>query len=304
MKRLVSCPVCGNKRLIVWGRTLLAKDDTPADLALAENQLLLAKLKLDKYERALSLCLSCSFLFQNPTYDGNDLKNIYDPDNVGYAEISQKVGKTPKDLWDSDRGRENTQKRQERYGKLIQSFKSTRILDYGGGKGENLLSETIKNTERYVFNFGVSDLAGDDLKLLPGLTADLTFDFILHTHVLEHEPDPAGSLSKLREIIEPQGVLYIELPFEYWERFITRRPGAIWHVNYFNRNTLIMTANKAGWVCTDIEIKLRPYSNNIIPCLSAVLRPRHDSTSRGATHKLINYLYDFMKFAQFRAVGK
>ncbi len=211
MKRLVSCPVCGNKRLTEWGRTLFAKDDTPRDLARVENQLLLAKLKLDKYERVLSLCLSCSFLFQNPTYDASDLKNIYDHDNVGYAEISQKAGKTPEDLWDSDRGRENTQKRQERYGKLIQSFKSTRILDYGGGKGENLLSEKIKNTERYVFNFGVSDLAGNDLKILPGLTADITFDFILHTHVLEHEPDPVGSLSKLREIIDPQGVLYIEL---------------------------------------------------------------------------------------------
>ncbi len=300
MKLLATCPVCGKKDIRTWGTISIESADSPANMKEAENQLLLRKLQLDRLDRSIGICSSCSFLFQNPTYDNDELDRIYNLENVPYAEIAEKAGKMPDDLWNSELGRKNTIERRERYARQILDAKAASILDYGGGKGDNLMSEKLAGTERCVFNFGVSDLAGEELTQVTTLDGSKKYDYILHTHVLEHETEPVDSLAVLRNCISDDGTLYLEMPFEYWQRFLTRRPGALWHVNYFNRNTLLMTLDRAGWYCSDIAIRLLPYTYNMIQCLTAVAHPKVGAHARAVSRNPFFHVTGFMKFAGFK----
>jgi len=141
------------------------------------------------------------------------------------------------------------------------------------------------------------------MDILPEITKEMRFDFILHTHVIEHEPDPIASLARLRNHIAPSGRLYLELPFEFWERILSRRPGAIWHVNFFNSSTLFLAARKTGWKFHSLILKKLPYSFNNIPCIVCILTPDEGNYSPDITIKTGTFITDFYRFVKFRLIS-
>lgn len=273
MKFLSECPVCKSKKIGKYGKKVLNKRFKPKNVIDAEDQFLLAQLKKSALVRTTYLCRSCYLLFQNPTYDHVDLKNLYNKSGPKIIRCYEAVGLTAEDLWASTVSQKKLAERQSRYANEIINREGTKILDYGGGSGINLLHCSLNNTERYVYDFGRDSLLEDGIRLIKSLNVDHRFNFILHTHVLEHEPDPQFSLSKLRQLISPEGTLLLEVPFEYAERLLTRRPGAVWHVNYFNRKSIIELAERTGWLCETIKIKNLPYGHISINCIVATLRP-------------------------------
>lgn len=90
-----------------------------------------------------------------------------------------------------------------------------RVLDYGGDAGQ-LLSPALGEV------LHVFEMSG--IQPVPGVKriereADLeagSYDLVVLSHVLEHVPDVAGLLGKLRTLLKPGGHLYIEVP---WERY-------------------------------------------------------------------------------------
>jgi hypothetical protein len=279
LKRMLSvillrnCPVCGSQRLISWGKERLARTGEITSLSAAEGQLLLKRLGRDSLTRSLSFCLSCSFLFLNPTYDREELEAIYSYSGPQYAECASEAGVRVDDLWKSRSAKENLEERRKRYAEIILSSRGRRVLDYGGGRGTNLLDQSLSMTAKYVYDFGRAGPCEPGVETLIDLEANFRFDCILHTHVMEHEPDPLRSLNALREIVEPDGFLYLEVPFEYGERLITRKPGAIWHVAYFNRSTVMEIAARTRWRCESVWIADYAYSYFTFSCIAAVLRP-------------------------------
>lgn len=273
MKLLSECPLCKSKKIGKYGKKVLTKRLKPKNVIDAEDQFLLEQLKKSTLTRTIYLCRSCYLLFQNPTYDHVDLKNLYNKSWPGIIRYYEAVGLIAEDLWASAVSQKKMTERQSRYVNEIINRGGTKILDYGGGSGTNLLHYSLNDTEKYVYDFGRDSQPEDGIHLIKSLNIDHRFNFILHTHVLEHEPDPQFSLSKLRQLISPDGALLLEVPFEYAERLLTRRPGAVWHVNYFNRKSIIEIAERTGWFCETIKIKNLPYGHISINCIVATLRP-------------------------------
>ncbi|MEA3428046.1 MAG: class I SAM-dependent methyltransferase [Thermodesulfobacteriota bacterium] len=292
MKLLSECPLCKSKKIGKYGKKVLTKRFKPKNGIDAEDQFFLEQLKKSTLVRTIYLCRSCYLLFQNPTYDHVDLKNLYNKSGPGIIRYYKAVGLTAEDLWASTVSQKKMAERQSRYANEIINRGGTKILDYGGGSGINLLHRSLNDTERYVYDFGRDSSPEYGIHLIKSLNVDHRFNFILHTHVLEHEPDPQFSLSKLRQLISPEGSLLLEVPFEYAERFLTRRPGAVWHVNYFNRKSIIEIAERTGWFCETIKIKNLPYGHISINCIIAILRPGSKGLKRKRFLENIQIVYD------------
>lgn len=292
MKLLSECPLCKSKKIGKYGKKVLTKRFKPKDVIDAEDQFLLERLKKSILTRTIYLCRSCYLLFQNPTYDHVDLKNLYNKSDPGIIRCYESVGLTAEDLWASTVSQKRLTERQSRYANEIINRGGTKILDYGGGSGINLLHSSLKDTKRYVYDFGRDSLPEDRIHLIKSLNVDHCFNFILHTHVLEHEPDPHFSLTKLRQLISPEGVLLLEVPFEYAERLLTRRPGAVWHVNYFNRKSIIELAERTGWSCETIKIKKLPYGHMSINSIVAIFSLASKGKKRKGSSENIQIVYD------------
>lgn len=88
------------------------------------------------------------------------------------------------------------------------------LLDFGGDKGQ-LIPPLPGLAHKYVY-----DISG--VQAIPGVTAlsqqqcsqQAPFDIILCCHVLEHVADPKTIISQIRNLLRPNGLLYLELPFD------------------------------------------------------------------------------------------
>ena len=294
MDWLTECPSCASAKILRWGKRYFAKRDKPQDLRDAENQILLGRLERKSLVRQIYLCLSCSFLFQNPTYDAHELQQIYGEAGPRSVDYYESVGKSAKDLWASPIARKHSNERQSTYADAILASGASQILDYGGGSGINLQHSLLNHTKRYVYDFGKDSVSEKKIISIKSLETEKCFDFILHTHVLEHERDPISSLKKLRQLIAPKGTLYLEVPFDYTERIISRRPGAIWHVNHFNRKTIVEVGMRAGWWCKEIRVTRLPYSHLFLNCIVALMKPDWDGSQHKRPVKIINVGFDML----------
>lgn len=285
MKFLHECPICNSSNILRYGKKSLFKKSIQKSLIETENQFLLKQLNKKHCERSIYLCRSCSFLFQNPTYDDDDLKNLYSDGGPNIQDYYELVQKSVLDLW-SLPARKNLDERRNRYANAMILHGGTRILDYGGKSGINLVHPSLNHTKRYVYDFGGDTTAESGIRSIKNLDVKKRFDFILHTHVLEHEPDPLMSLRKLRKLVAPDGILYLEVPFEYAERILKRRPGSIWHVNYFNRKTIMEITQRTGWKCQSIKISNIPYNHFFMNGIIAILRPHYDGLHPNRSYNL------------------
>ena len=78
-----------------------------------------------------------------------------------------------------------------------------------------------------------------------GLFKENTFDAILHSHVLEHVPDPKSVLQEFCHILKPGGWVFIEVPNE---TLFTVKTGSIKpHLYFFSASTLRRLAESAGF---------------------------------------------------------
>lgn len=124
-----------------------------------------------------------------------------------------------------------------RYGKMLRLLKSMEfitkhidinkvnsILDIGANRGSFLkyINENFKNPK---ILYGVENdkvIFEEELKNLDGITVDNKkfedakfehkFDFIHSSHTLEHVTSPTKKLKKMRDLINENGLIYLEVP--------------------------------------------------------------------------------------------
>lgn len=291
---LSKCPVCRSTRIFAYGRKRLFRHEKPTDAVDAEDQFLLKRLKRESLIRKTYLCRSCTFLFQNPTYDEEELKCIYGFNSRENCTTKKNVGKEKKTLAHFDIAARNLKRRQRRYADLILGSNRKRVLDYGGATGINLVHSNLDNIDRYVYDFGKDTAPEKGVEAIKDFKGDDYFDMILYTHVIEHEPEPKATLKKMRKMISAGGYLYVEAPLEYMERIITRRPGAVWHINYFNRKTLIEIALRSGWEVEHLKIQNLPYGPLQMNCLVAVLKAGSLGTMEAHTFLYVRVFIDML----------
>lgn len=120
-----------------------------------------------------------------------------------------------------------------------------RLLDWGCGWGQvtALLRERDVDVVAYDYRAGIDKPTVEPLERFPQIEAHLSsdpvalpfddnaFDTVLSCGVLEHVPDPDGSVAEIRRVLRPGGMFYVtNLPnrFSYTER-IARLLGLYYH---------------------------------------------------------------------------
>jgi ubiquinone/menaquinone biosynthesis C-methylase UbiE len=123
--------------------------------------------------------------------------------------------------------------------------KPGRLLDWGCGWGQvtMLLRERGVDVTAFEVRDGLSAPTTEPLERYPEIVVHLSgepvalpfddgsFDTVLSCGVLEHVPDPSGSLSEIRRVLRPGGMFYVtNLPnrYSYTER-IARLLGLYYH---------------------------------------------------------------------------
>lgn len=72
-----------------------------------------------------------------------------------------------------------------------------------------------------------------------------SFDAILHSHALEHVPDPRGNFEEFHRILKPGGWAFIEVPNESYEKVSVQK--TVPHLYFFTPETLSEMARNAGF---------------------------------------------------------
>jgi trans-aconitate methyltransferase len=100
-------------------------------------------------------------------------------------------------------------------------------------------------------------------------TAEARFDLVSMSHVLEHLPDPVGSLTHLLEtVLAPDGWLLLEVPNLY-----AHDSFEVAHLVSFSSHTLAQTVEKAGFEIVKLERHGRPRSQLLPLYITVLARP-------------------------------
>lgn len=195
-------------------------------------------------EIVFRICLRCGAVFQSPRMETSRLEAFY---KEGYRSLAQDTEKpTEKDLV----------MQEERAQRTLQMVRKDlpgigRHLDIGSSSGALLTafhraygceSTGIEPGDMYrTFSQQRGIRVYDTLESLP--EREPPFDFVSLMHVLEHLPDPVGTLSELRsKHMYPAGNLLVEVPnlFEHEALEVA-------HLCAFTSETLQETVRQAGF---------------------------------------------------------
>jgi SAM-dependent methyltransferase len=230
------CPVCGT--------------DNPRVYLEGESEALDASM-LGSNRKTISpgrilRCRTCDFGFRQTRFDARQLAELYRAMDarVYQAQLT---------------GRRKTAARHLR---IVQQYRRAgRILDVGCASGLFLTLAMAAGFDPTgvepsdVLRSQAQAALGENGRVLRGTLeqaplAAACFDAITLWDVLEHVPDPLAMLLKCRDLLKPDGYLFLNVPDlgSLEARFLGRRWPLLLaeHLNYFNRSSLEFSGKKAG----------------------------------------------------------
>lgn len=203
--------------------------------------------------------------------------------NEGFAEYRKNYDKNEyiKEL-------DSRKKNMEMIFKKYVDFENVKnVLDYGGDRGEFIIDD-FEKADKYVYEIsGVEPIDGIKLITEQKELGNIKWDFVLCNHVLEHVSFPLEIINHISSILNKNGFLYIEVPYEdYWEnerglKEFLRRPRSLFtsrnsygmheHINCFRNKTFDFICKSLGLkilVNKVIEQKDLFGQNTVICCLA------------------------------------
>lgn len=164
-----------------------------------------------------------------------------------------------------------------------------RILEIGCGDAKLLTTLERALGERatlFGLDYAAARLAlpaGSKIKLLQGdvqsASIEGKFDLILMYDVLEHLADPIGSLRRMRQHLEPDGVLIGQVP--NWNSLFRRLFPRCWsglqvprHMSFFTAATLQQALSLAGLVTVRLDEVFDPGDLSVSLCNALVTKCR------------------------------
>jgi len=235
-----SCPACDSS---VWQKDKMAA----VMLSLPERYHILR-------------CGKCGLRFLSPQLTDLQQKELYDQDYFG----ARYVPALPK-----------RKEKTYRFLKSVMKLEMTdvRFLDFGAGTGE-LISVALHlgfDAWGYETSNSAIALAREDVR--KRMIMDWAkfnkefsdgFNVVYLNHVLEHLNDPLLKLREIRQIIKDEGVLYIEVPFQFhWvERLLYKLgrpvPGfskrSLHHAFFFNPKSISLILERAGFSVQSMRV--------------------------------------------------
>ncbi len=204
-------------------------------------------------------CVRCGQGQTIPLLEDSDLSHVY---GNYYPRKNIVIGDIVNDAREPMSG-ENVRKRQrdgtDNQGQYLASAGMT-VLDYGCGSGTSLLELAAIGADAYGIEADPNvQQVIDHLKLRIhiGMIDDAPyregqFDMIILNQVLEHLPDPAGILRKLRRLLKPSGTMALSFPNagSVYARLFGRQ-WINWHIPYhlhhFNKKSVHRFFERNGW---------------------------------------------------------
>jgi SAM-dependent methyltransferase len=192
-----------------------------------------------------SYCTACGFMAYSPRPSEEDVAAKYAYLKQVEPDIGGQEGYDPRALRaDSLRADRIFDRCMARLGpgtkaEVRGSTGRIRVLDYGGGNGKLLKPYVAAGHSCYLVDYNDNPAPGvtkicDDMRGFPG---EDTFDLIICSHVLEHVSDLSGLVLFLRRHLEPESLLYAEVPQEIWAG-LRLEADPVTHINFFTQNSL------------------------------------------------------------------
>ena len=206
-------------------------------------------------KRPTTLCRECGYFFINPQFTDQTHKDYYE--NF-YRDIDRDFKTPSKDFYELEKYRGIDILNYIYSNKDLNKINS--CLDVGCGSGAtsfifakvfnevigiDLAKEYTKNVEKL-----------DNLKIIHTTIQDNVFnnkkfDFINYCHVFEHINDPIKELKRIKEILSPNGYLYIEVPgihsIDHWYDGNFFHSLEMDHTHFFTLNTLKNLMQQQGF---------------------------------------------------------
>ena len=188
-------------------------------------------------------CDRCGMIIYRPRPEAVDLTNKY-RQLLELNSIDRIVGGANPKVEEA-RSEELYQHAERMSGKSLANIS---VLDYGGGDGCLMQSFQHRGCRCDLVDFvttpreGVRKL-GDTLEDLP---SDSSFDCIVASHVFEHLHNPREVLETLRQHLHPDGIIYVEVPFEVWGT-PPLQDEPVTHLNFYTPSSLRFLLEISGF---------------------------------------------------------
>jgi len=206
------------------------------------------------------ICKNCGLVYINPQMGMDDIADFAD---TKYIESrfalngDERIESYIKHL----EGKQGQKNNLEYLKKFIKP--ENRVLEIGSGFG--LLLKAIKDTvnchiqgiepaesAKYAASkYHLPIFHGTFDKFCEDNKAVEKFDIILMHHVFEHFPDPLLVLQKIRQLLKPSGLLYIEVPNILSFERETKYFFDFWHYFNYSPGTLRKVLRKGGFFISD-----------------------------------------------------
>lgn len=131
-----------------------------------------------------------------------------------------------------------TRQRANRIARILRAYlpeSNGSILDYGGGDGRLLKAFVDSGRPCHLIDYADRPIQGVDKvgDTENDLALNARYAAIVCSHVVEHLPEPVRALTALGRALDPDGVMYVEVPYETYGSLPARRE-PVTHVNFFN----------------------------------------------------------------------
>jgi 2-polyprenyl-3-methyl-5-hydroxy-6-metoxy-1,4-benzoquinol methylase len=168
----------------------------------------------------LGMCARCGFRFFLQRLTGEEEGRLYN----AYRGADYVAERNRFEPWytpalnESIASPENFTKRRAALQRLFQTVLAGRrvrtILDFGGAGGE-LLNDLIPDTQTYVYDISGSAVVDGAIALRTlAECAEHRFDLVVCSNVLEHVSSPRSFLEEIDRIVDPETLIYLEVPRE------------------------------------------------------------------------------------------
>jgi hypothetical protein len=253
-----NCPACGSPKSMQIYRVPTA----PTAAQTPKQRFLLSRIDGRPDHMAAQLCLDCMLVYMSPRLTEAECSRIYrdylagraafDGDYAGldYDNLPEAALKVAAQSEELRRDMIASILRQAGRGASIAS-----ILDFGGGRGGNIPALNA-GCARFVIDYVPRTLPG--VTRLARIEDRAPYDLIMCTHVLEHLPSPAKIVELFAGALAPEGLLYVEVPYDIWST-MKSRGGLDEHINFFTVSSLANMMARAGFSEVSLSRRVYPY---------------------------------------------
>jgi len=273
MKIAKSCPVCKNEEC---DKLLTRRVEYPGgdiysnlmDIDYVRNYILFDRILQNRepIEFCFQICTNCGFIFFSPRPEENDIVIKYD--------LVNELGDTKEREEFLYRGITCDDKRALEIYKSIAAFvevHNSNVIDLGGARGLNL-KYFLGDNDCFVIDYEEHELLTGTQYLCEttdDVPESIRAKVVLFCHTLEHIVDPVKEILKIKDILEPGGLIYIEVPFGCWNEYKHTR-NFLTHLNFFSEGSLYYLLDRCGLSIKYLRLKPTLGRVRYVPVIVAI----------------------------------